>query len=49
LSLRFAAPVFPGDTLRFALWRQGTTVRFRATVPARGDLVVLDQGEAHIG
>jgi acyl dehydratase len=46
LSLRFAAPVLPGDRLRIELWRDDTLARFRVTVPARGDLVVLDQGEA---
>jgi acyl dehydratase len=46
LALRFAAPVFPGDTLRFELWRDGAALRFRADVPARGGVVVLDQGQA---
>ena len=49
IALRFAAPVFPGDALRFELRRSGDAVRFRATVPARGDLVVLDGGEAELG
>jgi acyl dehydratase len=48
LSLRFAAPVLPGDVLRFALWREGTRVHLRASVPARGDVVVLDQGVARL-
>jgi acyl dehydratase len=45
IALRFPAPVFPGDLLRFLLWRDGRTVRFRAEVPARG-VTVLDQGVA---
>ncbi len=49
IALRFAAPVFPGDALRFELRRTGDTVRFRATVPGRGDRVVLDGGEAELG
>jgi acyl dehydratase len=49
LSLRFAAPVLPGDRLRIELWRDGARARFRASVPGRGDLVVLDQGEATLG
>jgi acyl dehydratase len=49
IALRFAAPVFPGDALRFELWRDGAVVRFRATVPAREGLVVLDGGEAELG
>jgi acyl dehydratase len=48
LALRFAAPTYPGDALRFELWRDGAAVRFRATVPARDGLVVLDDGEAGI-
>jgi acyl dehydratase len=49
LAVRFAAPVLPGDVLRFALWRDGARARFAASVPARGDVVVLDQGEAELG
>jgi acyl dehydratase len=49
IALRFAAPVFPGDALRFELWRDGAAVRLRATVPAREGLVVLDGGEAELG
>lgn len=40
MSLRFSAPVFPGDTIRTEIWRDG---HFRATVPSRG-VVVADQG-----
>jgi acyl dehydratase len=46
LVLHFAAPVFPGDTLRFELWREGAAVRLRASVPQRDAIVVLDAGEA---
>lgn len=46
LRVRFTAPVFPGQTLRFELWRaspgRGT---FRAFAAETGDLV-LDGGEA---
>jgi acyl dehydratase len=49
IALRFASPVFPGDALRFELWRDSAAVRFRATVPAREGLVVLDGGEAELG
>lgn len=48
LSLRFAAPVIPGDVLRFELWNDAGVPRFRATVPGRGDAVVLDGGEARL-
>jgi len=46
IALRFAAPVFPADTLRFELWREGAVLAFRASVPARAGVVVLDQGRA---
>lgn len=42
LSLRFCAPVFPGETIRTELWNDG---RFRASVPAR-NTVVIDDGMA---
>lgn len=47
MSARFAAVVFPGDTIRTEAWRDGDTVRFRARVPAR-DAVVLDDGLARL-
>jgi len=34
--LRFARPVFPGDTLTFAFWREGEEVLFEASVEGRG-------------
>ena len=45
LYARFSAPVFPGETLRLELFREGRDVRFRVRVPAR-DKVVLDHGHA---
>ena len=42
LSLRFSAPVFPGETIRTEIWRNGT---FRARVLER-DLVVVNNGAA---
>lgn len=47
-ELRFAAPVYPGDTLRTELWQEGDTVRFRARVVER-DQVVLSHGRAVLG
>lgn len=47
LDLRFAAPVFPGETLRTEIWRDGSQVRFRARVLER-DRVVLSHGVAEI-
>jgi acyl dehydratase len=44
IAVRFTAPVFPGDTLRFSIWRAGgELLHFRATVDAR-EKVVLDHG-----
>jgi acyl dehydratase len=49
LYARFSAPVYPGETLRLELMRDGDGdgdgVRFRVRVPAR-DRVVLDHGHA---
>lgn len=47
LSVRFSAPVFPGETIRTEMWREGNTVRFRARVLER-DIVVLSRGTAEI-
>jgi acyl dehydratase len=44
---RFAAPVYPGETIRTEMWCDGNVVSFRATVPARG-ATVLDNGKAEI-
>ncbi|EJW11044.1 MaoC-like dehydratase [Rhodovulum sp. PH10] len=47
LAVRFSAPVFPGETLRVAAWRDGRIVSFRASVAERG-VTVLDNGRAEI-
>lgn len=48
LAVRFTAPVYPGETLRFELWRENDQrVRFRAHVKERG-IMVLDRGIAEI-
>jgi acyl dehydratase len=44
---RFSAPVYPGETIRTEMWRDGHVVSFRSTVPARG-VTVLDNGRAEI-
>jgi acyl dehydratase len=43
-QVRFSAPVFPGDVLRISLWRDGDTVSFEASVPAR-DVTVIRNGK----
>jgi acyl dehydratase len=40
---RFMAPVFPGETLRTEMWRDGPTVSFRTRVRER-DVVVISNG-----
>ena len=47
LSVRFTAPVIPGDVIRTEIWREGGEVLFRASVPERGE-VVIDRGRATI-
>jgi len=32
LRLRFSAPVYPGETIRTEIWRDGVEVSFRARV-----------------
>ena len=44
---RFSAPVFPGETIRTEMWRDGTTVSFRARLVER-DAVVFNNGRAEI-
>jgi acyl dehydratase len=44
---RFSSPVYPGETIRTEMWRDGNIVSFRATVPARG-VTVLSNGRAEI-
>ncbi|MBI4191822.1 MAG: MaoC family dehydratase N-terminal domain-containing protein [Betaproteobacteria bacterium] len=48
LRLRFSAPVFPGETIRMEMWKNGAVVSFRARVVER-DIVVLNNGYAEIG
>jgi acyl dehydratase len=44
VSVRFTAPVYPGETLRFQLWhRDSASLQLRARVDAR-DVVVLNNG-----
>jgi acyl dehydratase len=46
---RFSSPVFPGETVRVEIWREGPTqALFRASVPARG-VVVVNNGHFEFG
>jgi acyl dehydratase len=47
IGLRFSGPVFPGETLRTEMWRQGNRVQFRARSVER-DVVVLSHGVAEV-
>lgn len=47
MSGRFSAPVFPGETIRTEIWRDGNAVSFRALVPER-NIVAMSNGRAEI-
>ena len=47
LSVRFSAPVFPGETIRTEMWSKNDTVLFRSRVLGR-DVVVLNNCVATI-
>jgi len=44
---RFSAPVYPGETIRTEIWRDGPVVSFRALVPGRS-IVAMSNGRAEI-
>jgi acyl dehydratase len=48
LAVRFTSPVWPGETVRYELWREGDALlRLRASVDAR-KVVVLNNGVVEI-
>ncbi|MWB78098.1 3-alpha,7-alpha,12-alpha-trihydroxy-5-beta-cholest-24-enoyl-CoA hydratase [Pseudooceanicola sp. 216_PA32_1] len=47
IAARFSAPVYPGETLKIEIWRDGGTASFRATSLQR-DKVVLNNGYARL-
>ena len=47
-SRRLSAPVYPGETIRTDVWKDGNIVSFRASVVER-DMTVLKNGRAEIG
>lgn len=47
LAARFAGPLHPGETLRFAFWPEGSRLLFQARAAER-DALVLDNGLAEI-
>lgn len=46
-DVRFASPVFPGETLLLEAWGDGSMVAFRCRVPSR-DRTVLDNGSCEL-
>jgi acyl dehydratase len=44
---RFSAPVFPGETIRTEMWRDGAVVSFRSRVVER-DVVAVNNGRAEV-
>lgn len=48
MQARFSSPVYPGETLRTEMWKTGNVVSFRCTVPARDNVVVLNNGRAEM-
>jgi len=46
-SCRFSAPVFPGETIRTEMWRDGRVVSFRARVVGR-DVIAINHGRAEV-
>jgi acyl dehydratase len=47
MSGRFSAPVFPGETIRTEIWRDGNVISFRALVPER-NVVAMSNGRVEI-
>lgn len=47
MTARFSAPVYPGETIRVEMWREGGRAHFRARTVER-DVVVLSHGTAGI-
>jgi len=46
-AVRFSAPVFPGETLRTEMWRNGAVVSFRSRVVER-DVIAVTNGRAEV-
>lgn len=47
MDVRFSAPMYPGETLRTEMWRDGVVISFRSRIVHR-NVVVLDNGRAEL-
>jgi acyl dehydratase len=47
MAVRFSAPVYPGETIRTEMWKDGNVVSFRARLVER-DVIVLNNGKVEI-
>ena len=47
LALRFSAPVYPGETIRTEMWRDGSVISFISRIVGR-DSVILNNGRAEV-
>jgi acyl dehydratase len=47
IEARFTRPVFPGETVRTEMWRDGSDVRFRCRTVERGE-IAIDNGRAQL-
>ena len=48
MTLRFSAPVYPGESIRTEIWQDGAVVSFRSRAIKR-DVTVLDNGRVELG
>lgn len=48
IEARYSVPVYPGETLRTEMWRDGSVVSFRTVVTERDNAMVLNNGRAEI-
>jgi acyl dehydratase len=46
-DVRFSSPIYPGETIRTEIWREGATISFRARAVER-DIIVLNNGRAEL-
>ncbi|MCS5661560.1 MAG: MaoC family dehydratase, partial [Dehalococcoidia bacterium] len=47
INVRFSSPVYPGETIRTDMWRDGDAISFRSMVLER-NVTVLNNGRAEV-